>query len=424
MGWLFIGSAAQAAVSTKPNIVFIVGDDCGYNEFTFQGGKISTPNIDSIATGGVRLTQGYVSAAVCSPSRAGLLTGRYQQRFGHLGNLPFKQLSITGLPLTETLLPAALKPAGYRSIAIGKWHLGWDPKFHPNARGFDDFYGFLNGSRNYFPLVNPPFQTQLMLNRDPAGPENFTYLTDELGERAAAYIDLHKNQPFFLYVAFNATHSPQDVTPADLQKAGGKKIPAMTFALDRAVGKVLAALDRNQLTENTLVVFISDNGGENRHDNHPLRGYKRDTYEGGIRVPFAMRWPAKIPAGGTYAQPVIALDLFATSLAIAGLPQPTDKPMDGVNLIPFLTGNKSGRPHQTLYWTYGDGWAVRDRDLKLVLNRDRQGAPELFDLSKDVSEKTDLAAARPTDVARLQTLLNQWKSTHKPSPWGKDNGGD
>jgi len=423
IGCLFASSVAHAATSTKPNIVFIVGDDCGYNEFSMQGGKIPTPRIDSIASGGVRLTQGYVSAAVCSPSRAGFLTGRYQQRFGHHGNLPFRNLELVGLPLTETLLPAALKPAGYRSIAIGKWHLGWDPKFHPCERGFDDFYGFLHGSRNYFPLVNPPYQTQLMLNRDSAGPDKFTYLTDEFGDRAATYIERNKDQPFFLYLAFNATHSPQDATPEDLNKAGGKKVAAMTLALDRAVGRVLDALDRHHLAANTLVVFFSDNGGENRHDNHPLRGFKRDMYEGGIRVPFAIRWPAKIPAGGTYDQPVIALDLFATSLAVAGLDLPTGKTMDGINLIPFLTGEAKGRPHQTLFWSYGDGWAVRDGDLKLVLNRDRKGAPELFDLAKDTSEKSDLAAAQPADVARLKSLFTAWKSTHKPSPWGKDQEG-
>ena len=176
--------ASDSAGSAKPNIIFIVGDDCGYHEFSFQGGTISTPQIDAIAKGGVHLTQGYVSGAVCSPSRAGLLTGRYQQRFGFLGNLPFRKLDVSGLPLRETLLPAALKPAGYRSIAIGKWHLGWDPKFHPIARGFDDFYGFLNGSRSYFPIEKPEPQVQLMLDRDPAGPEKFTYLTDELGHRA------------------------------------------------------------------------------------------------------------------------------------------------------------------------------------------------------------------------------------------------
>lgn len=427
MLWVFVAimtvpqvEAADVPQLQKPNIVFIVGDDCGYNEFSFQGGQIPTPRIDSIASGGVRLTQGYVSAAVCSPSRAGLLTGRYQQRFGHHGNLPYRKLDVTGLPLSETLLPAVLKPAGYRSIAIGKWHLGWDPKFHPCERGFDDFYGFLHGSRSYVPIQKPESQNQIMLNREAAGPERFKYITDELGERAADYIDRYKNEPFFLYLAFNATHSPQDTLPSDLEKANGNKVAAMTIALDRAVGNVLDALDRNQLSSNTFVVFISDNGGENKHDNRPLRGYKRDMHEGGIRVPFAVRWPKVIPAGGTYDQPVIAFDLFATALSIAEIDQPTDKPMDGVNLIPFLTGKSSERPHQTLFWTYGESWAVRDGDFKLVLNRGNKGEPELFDLASDISEKNDLADSQPTDVARLQSLVDVWRTLHKPSPWGKD----
>ena len=416
--------AIDSAAADKPNIVIIVGDDCGYNEFSFQGGSIPTPRIDSIAEGGVRLTQGYVTAAVCSPSRAGLLTGRYQQRFGHHGNLPFRKIEITGLPVTETLLPAALKPAGYRSIAIGKWHLGWDPKFRPCQRGFDDFYGFLHGSRTYFPVENAPYQTQLMLDRESAGADNFAYITDEFGERAAAYIDRYKDQPFFLYLAYNATHSPQDATPEDMKVSGNKRIPAMTRALDRSVGKVLDALDRNHLTANTFVVFISDNGGENKHNNDPLRGYKRDMYEGGIRVPFAIRWPQQIPAGSTLEQPVIALDLFTTALSIAGIELPKDAPseksIDGVNLIPYLTGKLTTRPHQTLFWTYGESWAVRDGDLKLVLNRGHRGDPELFDLSRDLAEKKDLATAQPADVARLKSLLETWKATHKPSPWGKD----
>jgi arylsulfatase A-like enzyme len=417
---LLIAIPLAAAEPAKPNIVFIVADDCGYKEFSFQGGSTLTPRIDSIAKGGVRLTQGYVSSSVCSPSRAGLLTGRYQQRFGHHGNLPFRKLDVTGLPTTETLLPALLKPAGYRTIAVGKWHLGWDPKFRPCERGFDDFYGFLHGARNYFPLEKPPYQTQLMLDRESAGPEKFAYITDELGERAAGYIEKNKSNPFFLYLAYNATHSPQDATPEDLKTAGNKRIPAMALALDRSVGKVLDALDKHKLAENTLVVFLVDNGGEDRHDNTPLRGFKHDVYEGGIRVPFAVRWPGVIPAGSTCEHPVIALDLFTTALAAAGVEKPADKPIDGVNLLPVLTGKAKDRPHQTLFWSFGTGWAVRDGDLKLVLNRDNKGEPELYDLAKDVSEKKNLAAAQPEDVARLKTLYESWKKTHKPSPWGKD----
>ncbi len=427
-GFLFAQPAESESLGSaghsKPNIVFIVGDDCGFNEFSFQGGSIPTPRIDSIASGGVTCTQGYVSAAVCAPSRAGLLTGRYQQRFGFLGNLPMKQLSLEGLPLKETMLPELLGEAGYRNIAIGKWHLGWDPKFHPCARGFDDFYGFLHGSRSYFPIENPPSETKLLLNRESAGPDGFKYITDEFGERTAGYIDRYKDEPFFLYVAFNATHSPSDALQEDLATIEGKVIPAMAIALDRAVGNILDALDRNQLAENTLIVFISDNGGVEKHNNKPLRGYKRDMYEGGIRVPFAIRWPKVLPAGATYDYPVISLDLFTTSLDAAGIAAPAEKSLDGVDLVPYLTGENTQPPHQTLYWTHGDTWAVRDGDLKLVLSRKHKGPPELFDLAKDVSEKNDLADQQPDTVQRLKLLFDQWNAKNKPSLWERNKNGD
>lgn len=425
-------SAADSARAAKPNIIFIMSDDCGYNEFSFNGSKIPTPRIDSIATGGVTLTNGYVTAPVCSPSRAGLLTGRYQQRFGYYANPPLKNLAIEGVPLDEMMISAALKPAGYRTIAVGKWHLGWDPKFHPSEYGFDDFYGFVGGARNYFPMKDPAFYNALMLDRKIVpGAEDFKYTTDLFGDRAADYIDRYKDQPFFLYLAFNATHGPRAALPEDLEKVGGGKklsdiIAAMTIALDRNVGKVLDALDRNHLAENTLVVFINDNGGEEKHDNTPLRGFKQEVYEGGIRVPFVMRWPGVIPADSKYVKPVISLDLFATSIVMAGLSMPAEKPLDGVNLIPFLTGKDTGRPHQSLYLIYGSSWAVRDGDMKLVFNRDRKGPPELFNLASDLSEKNDLAASDPATVIRLKTLFDQWNSQNKPPLWGntKARGGD
>lgn len=412
------------AAEAKPNIIWIVSDDCGYNEFSFNGSKTPTPRIDSIATGGVTMTNGYVTAPVCSPTRAGLLTGRYQQRFGYYANPPLKNVAIEGVPLDETMLSAALKPAGYRTIAVGKWHLGWDPKFHPCEYGFDDFYGFVGGARNYFPMTDPKFHNALMLDRQIVpGAEDFKYTTELFGDRAVDYIDRYKDQPFFLYLAFNATHGPRAALPDDIAKVGGGKklsdtIAAMTIALDRNVGKVLDAIDRNQLAENTLVVLINDNGGEEKHDNTPLRGFKQEVYEGGIRVPFVMRWPNVLPAGVKYEKPVISLDLFATSLVIAGLTMPTEKPLDGVNLIPFLTCKDTARPHQTLFWLYGSGWAVRDGDMKLVLNRDRKGLPELFDLANDLSEKADLAVSQPDTVVRLESLFDNWNSHNKPALWG------
>jgi len=413
-------SKASAPHTKRPNIIVILSDDCGYNEFSMQGNKkIPTPRIDSIAKAGVRFTNGYVSGAVCSPTRAGLMTGRYQEHFGHEFNIPPKYSETNGLPLSETVLAAVLKDAGYRTIALGKWHLGYAPKFHPISRGFTDYYGFLQGSRSYWPLKKANRLNQLLRDRKPVRPEKFDYMTDELGREAVKYITDSKGKPFFMYLAFNATHGPLQATKADLAKTHGKRIPAMTLALDRAVGMVIDELKKGDLYDDTLLIFVNDNGGPALHDNAPLRGRKGQTWEGGVRVPFAMQWPGVIPAGKTYDFPVISLDIFPTAMAAAGVAKSPGKPLDGVNLLPFLRGKKSDRPHQTLYWKNGTAWAVRDGDLKLVVgDRKTPAAPALFDLSKDISETTDLASQRPEDVKRLQSLYDAWAAKVKPTPWG------
>ena len=424
MKQLFVFTAALLALAApvlaadKPNIVVLLSDDAGYHEFSMQGSKtIPTPRIDSIARNGVRFTNGYVSGCVCSPTRAGLLTGRYQQRFGHEFNIPPVYSETNGLPLSETLLPSVLQPAGYRTIAIGKWHLGYAPKFNPLERGFTDYYGFLQGARSYFPLPKPGRLNQMLRDREPA-PENFHYLTDHLACEATTYIEKNKARPFFLYLAFNATHGPLHATPADLKAAGGNKIAAMTIALDRAVGTVLDALKKEGVLDNTLVVFLNDNGGATGHNNAPLNGHKGSCWEGGIRVPFALQWPARVPAGQVIDTPVISLDLFPTAMAAAGVEESPGKPLDGVNLLPMVTGKPRERPHRTLYWKNGDAWAVRDGDLKLVVPAARDaGAPALYDLAADIGETKDLAAGRKDDVARLQGLYDAWKSTHQPTPW-------
>ena len=421
------GSAPLRAAPARPNIVVLVSDDAGYNEFSMQGAKLfPTPRIDSIAANGVRFTQGYTSGSVCSPTRAGLLTGRYQQRFGHEFNVPPVMSPVNGLPLAEKTMADALKAAGYRTIAVGKWHLGYDPKFHPMERGFTDYHGFLQGQRSYFPLANPTVLNRLLRDREPVA-EKFTYLTDELGRAAADYIARHKGQPFFLYVAFNATHGPIHALDSDLAAVppGGKaKIQAMTMALDRAVGRILDELKQQTLTDNTLVVFLNDNGGVTGRDNTPLRGHKGSTWEGGIRVPFAMQWPSVLPRGKRYEHPVISLDVMPTALAAAGVEKPPGGALDGVDLVPFLTGKREGRPHPTLFWKMGPSWAVRDGDLKLVFpgGRRRQNdgaeAPMLHDLAADVSESADLAEKRPEDVARLQRLFDDWKRDFPKPLWG------
>ena len=356
------------------------------------------------------------------PDARGLLTGRYQQRFGHEFNVPPSFSETNGLPLTQTLMPTVLQEAGYRTIALGKWHLGYADAFHPMSRGFTDYYGFLQGARSYFPIQSPTRLNRLLRDREVVSPESFEYMTDHLADEAALYIADSKDDPFFMYLAFNATHGPMHATEADLAAAHGNKVAAMTIALDRAVGRVLDALDEHNLTDNTLVVFINDNGGTRAHDNTPLNGHKGSCWEGGVRVPFVMQWPEQIPAGQTIDFPAISLDLFPTAMVAAGIDESPGETLDGVDLVPFLNGDAQGRPHQTLYWKNGESWAVRDGDLKLVVPEFRNPTePMLFDLSNDIAEQHDLAADRPKDVARLLAMYEAWEKTHMPTAWGRGN---
>ncbi|PQO33831.1 sulfatase-like hydrolase/transferase [Blastopirellula marina] len=421
-------SAAEAETPDRsmPNFVILFSDDAGYHEFSLHGAhRFPTPRIDSIARHGVMFTNGYVSGTVCSPSRAGLLTGRYQNRFGHEFNIPPVYSETNGLSLDETLLPAVLKSAGYRTIALGKWHLGYAPQFHPMSRGFTDYYGFLQGSRSYFPLEKPNRLNQLLRDRKPVRPEKFEYMTDELADAAAKYIADSKDQPFFMYVAFNAIHTPNHVLQKDLDALGDDtqdaKHRAMTIALDRAVGVILDEIEKQGLTDNTMVVFLNDNGGAQGHDNTPLRGQKGSTWEGGVRVPFAMQWPGVLPEGKVVDQPVIALDIFPTMMHAAGISQTSGKPLDGVDLTPFLTGQTKAPPHQTLYWKSGANWAIRDGDLKLVVSKGGSGQPQLYDLQKDQSEQTDLAAQYPQKVEQLSAMYREWKKDFPTPTWGGGN---
>jgi len=405
-------SSAQEG-DRKPNIVVIVSDDAGYADFSFQGSEqVKTPRIDSIAQEGVRFLQGYVSASVCSPSRAGLLTGRYQQRFGHEHNFPASSEGHIGLPLSERTLADALKAAGYRTIALGKWHLGYGPELHPNRRGFDEFHGFLQGARNYRPHEGTP-RNRLQHNGEFLE-EGFDYMTDHLGQEAARYVERFAGEPFFLYLSFNAVHTPMQALKADLKRvpaginAKRKKLVAMTLAMDRAVGQVLDALERHGLEEDTLVVFVNDNGGAatNASINAPLRGTKGTHFEGGIRVPLLMRWSGVLPVGRDYAPPVSTLDIFATALAAAGEEPPQDRPLDGVDLRPWLAGDPAGVPHEALFWRRKGHRAVRVGDWKLVVRRGSE--PLLFDLARDPHEEADLAAEHPEIVERLEARHSAW----------------
>jgi len=408
--------------ATPPNVVLILCDDAGYADFSFQGSDtIRTPHIDSIADTGVHFAQGYVTASVCSPSRAGLLTGRYQQRFGHEHNFASNSDPSVGLPLAERTLADALRERGYRTAAMGKWHLGYGPELHPRSRGFDEFFGFLQGSRSYWPIKGTP-RNRLQRDGEPVE-ESFTYMTDLLGEEASDFIGRHAERPFFLYLSFNAVHGPMHALEADLAAVSGvaddkrRKLVAMTMALDRAVGRVLEALHENALEQNTLVVFVNDNGGawNNASSNAPLRGTKGTPFEGGVRVPYLASWPGVLPAGRLFDAPVSTLDIFATALAAAGGSDGDAAHLDGVDLLPYLTGQATGRPHDRLFWRRKQNHAVRLGDWKLVVYKD--APPMLFDLANDREETRDVAAQHPELMDELSAHYANWEREMVPPLW-------
>jgi arylsulfatase A-like enzyme len=409
------GGGAGGSTSSRPNVVLIVADDLGYADLGVHGSPDAlTPHIDSIAASGVRCTNGYVSGPYCSPTRAGLLTGRYQQRFGHEFN---PGTASNGLPVTEVTLADRLKAAGYATGLVGKWHLGETAIYHPMQRGFDEFYGFLGGARSYYGGT---------VKRGTANVPLAGYLTESFAVEASDFIERKKAGPFFLMLTFNAVHTPMDTPPAIyMNRFPGVTDPtrktclAMLAAMDDAIGVVLAKLKSLSLEQNTLVFFHSDNGGPidagtsvNGSINLPLRGGKKSLWEGGIRVPFLAKWPARLPAGRVYHEPVIQLDLFTTALAAAGGSVPTDRVIDGVDLTPFLEGTAATAPHENLTWRFGDPGpaAIRSGPWKL-----KGGA--LYNLAADIGETTDVAAANPSVAAAMQADLDAWKAQLVPPLW-------
>jgi arylsulfatase A-like enzyme len=423
-----VQAPAAEAGARKPNVLIIVADDLGYADLGFQGGKeIPTPHLDALARAGVRCTDGYASCPVCSPTRAGLMTGRYQQRFGHEYN-PGVGKDV-GLPVTETTLAELLRSAAYATGAVGKWHLGKEPQFHPLRRGFDAFYGFLGGAHYYVPTKGDPSDPFARaygepLLRDHDRVEEPAHLTEALGQEAVAFIDRRKTGPFFLYLAFNAVHVPLQSTDAYLDRFRAieprprRTYAAMLAAMDDAVGLVAGKLEAEGLDRDTLVVFLSDNGGHpaaNAARNDPLRDQKSTVFEGGIRVPFVVKWTGHIPAGRVYSEPVTSLDILPTALAAAGIAPPPRLSLDGVDLLPYLTSRTDRPPHETLYWRYGHHRAIRHGRWKLTMPA---GAPAgLYDLSTDVAESKDLSAAHPEIVEDLAWRYAAWDSGLKPPRW-------
>ena len=420
----------------RPNILVIVADDLGYADLGFQGGTdVPTPNIDSIAAGGVRFTNGYVSGPYCSPTRAGLLTGRYQQRFGHEFNPGGEGTGASGigLPLSEATIANRFKEAGYVTGLVGKWHLGAGPKHQPQQRGFDEFFGFLGGQHTYFD------KQEAAVLRGTTKVSEPEYLTDAFGREAVSFIERHRKKPFLLYLAFNAVHTPMEANNdrltrfASIEKQGRRTYAAMLSAMDDAVGKVLRSLQETKLDQKTLIFFFSDNGGPtmqgttvNSSSNVPLRGSKRTTLEGGVRVPFVIHWKGQIPPGTVYHNPVIQLDVLPTALAAAGIEIKPEWKLDGVNLLPHIKGQVSGVPHDALYWRLGEQNAVRQGDWKLVqydLNADSVptrgvSVPRLYNLKDDIGEANDLAEKHPEKARELRTLWQAWSKELAEPLWG------
>lgn len=430
---LLCNMALSQSQNTPPNLIVIMTDDQGYADVGFNGCEdIPTPNIDAIAKNGVKFTRGYVTYPVCGPSRAGFLTGRYQGRFGFSDNPSINPNDPSaGLPVEEETIAEVLKKSNYNNAVIGKWHMGTHPRFHPLERGFDYFFGFLSGGHNYFPEklnindlseVKRKWQwyaTKIKENRTVVEIED--YLTDELSQSAVKYIEkqVSNDQHFMLYLAYNAPHTPLQATPKYLSRFDHIKDPkrktyaAMVSAVDDGVGQILKTLKKSGIEENTIVVFLSDNGGakNNGSDNRPLRGRKSDLFEGGIRVPFAMQWKGTIPAGMTYEKNVSSLDIMATIVAQNKISIDKKRTLDGVNLIPFLNGENDSEPHDYLFWRKikYNAMAVMKGDQKLVKNK-RNDFKEMFNLSSDLSETYNLIEKNNAQSKSMQLEWDLWNA--------------
>jgi len=439
--------ACTSPKQSKPNVIIILADDMGYGDAGFNGcTDIPTPHIDRIAASGVRFSDGYVTSSQCGPSRAGLLSGISQNRFRCDTN---DDLDNHGIPAGVKLFGDYMKPAGYRTGIVGKWHLGYEEFAHPLVRGFDWFFGFLASGSHYFPQEGEEYiqYAKIVEGRETVKVKD--YLTGVLGDQAVRFIEESKHEPFFLYISFNAPHAPLQAPVDYLEKFKHLAIEgepgvmcnytkkriqhprqvyaAMVSAMDDAIGRVMAALAANGLEENSLVVFLSDNGAPtqvNYGSNAPLRGFKGDMLEGGIRVPFAMQWKAVVPPGQTVSMPVSSLDLIPTALAAANIRKPDDVQLDGINLLPYITGEKDPVA-RTLTWRFPFPpeqvdtyvWAIRkddwklvkerinDENLQLTFGKTRTG---LYHLREDITEKNDLSDVNPEKRSELQEIYDTW----------------
>lgn len=454
LGLLLLGIVAPVFTAERPNILVILADDLGYNDVGFTGCKdIQTPQLDKLASNGMVFRNAYVTHPYCGPSRAGLLTGRYQARFGMEINPTYSPFDLhMGLPLDETTFAKRLQTVGYRTGIIGKWHMGATPSHHPNNRGFDHFYGFLGGGHTYLPekvntlipLLTKDGTTNYGANEGDFRPliqnnnagEFTEYLTTALSRNAANFVK-EADQPFLLYLAYNAPHAPLEAPQETIEKYKNisnkdrQIYAAMIDKMDEGIGMVIDALKASGKFDNTIIFFLSDNGGVAREthgmsvysSNYPFREGKGSMYEGGTHVPFLVHWPAGIKQHQEFNGLVSSLDIAATAISIAQA-DTADARLDGVNLTPYLLNQKTDSPHKALFWrtNEGSGWAVRTPEVKFLQNNKMKNAtPELFDMVKDPYETTDIVTKNSEKRKEMASLWNSWNSINKPIIWLQAN---
>ena len=439
---IYFFSLSLIFANQKPNIILILADDLGYGDLGYLGAKdIRTPHIDALAKSGMSFSQGYQSASVCGPARAGLLTGRHQQLFGCGENPPetgplSQKFPDAGVPLDEQMIFELLKPAGYTTGAIGKWHMGLSHAQRPSQRSVDYFYGFLNGAHSYreakMDMKGAPMTWPIFRNNKPVPFSGYT--TEVFNDEGVDFIKRNKDKPFFLYMSYNSVHGPWEAQEKDLKRSAHIKkkwrriYSAMLISMDDGVGRLIKTLQDEGIYENTMVIFMSDNGAPNKLNeatrendylasNGSLKGRKGDTYEGGIRVPYIISWPKKISPHSNFKHPVSGLDIIPTLVNISQAPS-AKKSFSGLNLMPYISGSSKSRPHQILYWRRDDDYAIRKKDWKLSWN-DHNGprTSMLFNLANDPNEANNLIKQYPEIAEELQQKFETWDNQLPDNKW-------
>lgn len=473
----FLGTKDTKPDASSPNIILITVDDLGMADCSlYNEGDISTPNIEKLGNKGIIFDNAYVTSPVCAPSRAAMITGRYQHRFGfeftmherylknRLEYLAFKYvinsepwvakwtssvpdanaINSQGLPLSEITLAEILKKHGYKTGIMGKWHLGWSEEKQPLAFGFDEQYGFFNSHTLYAPentdgiidqKIDADWTDPYIWSGQRNGPhaiyrngneiEETEYLTDRITEESIAYMNEHRTHPFFLWISYSAPHTPLQAPReyvnrfADIEDPVKRVYRAMISNLDDNIGRLIAFLEEQKLAGNSLIFFISDNGGaEYTHttDNGRYEGGKNTEFEGGVKVPMIICLPEKKAAGTRFTHMVSALDIYATSIAAAGIEMMPERELDGVNLIPHLTGQDTMPPHEYLFWQRGNSKVVRNNEFKLVMN-EYSGTELLYELKRNRFENPDVASSHPGVVHALKMAFEDWTKIHNPPMW-------